>query len=223
MQARLFVDLEFNISLTSSGSDATVPADHGYAVYSAISRLLPAVHGDRSLGIHPIHGRAVGGRRLALDDRSRLTFRLPSDRVSDIIELAGAVLDIEGSLLHVGVPSVRALAPAAALRSRLVTIKGMLEDEAFLMAARSQLKQSGVEGDLQLPRRLHATAIEGRPGIPRSPYVRRTIRIRDRVVVGYAVEVGRLSPRDSIALQSIGLGGRRRFGCGIFLPVRPAT
>ena len=50
--------------------------------------------------------------------------------------------------------------------------------------------------------------------------MRRTLRVQDRVVVGYAVEVHGLSAPDSIRLQSLGIGGRRRFGCGIFIPAR---
>jgi CRISPR-associated protein Cas6 len=53
----------------------------------------------------------------------------------------------------------------------------------------------------------------------RSPLLRRTLQIRDKVIVGFAVEVGALTADEALILQEQGLGGRRRFGCGIFVPV----
>src|ERR1700694_1694939 len=48
----------------------TIPADHGYALLRAISRHVPSIHGDATIGVHPIHGRLVGDRRLALTPAS---------------------------------------------------------------------------------------------------------------------------------------------------------
>ncbi|MFN5763400.1 MAG: type I-MYXAN CRISPR-associated protein Cas6/Cmx6, partial [Pseudanabaena sp.] len=39
-------------------------------------------------------------------------------------------------------------------------------------------------------------------------------------IVGYGVVVEGLSDEDSIKLQSIGMGGRKHFGCGWFYPVK---
>jgi len=36
--------------------------------------------------------------------------------------------------------------------------------------------------------------------------------------VGYAVRVSGLSDEDSLKLQERGLGGKRRMGCGVFVP-----
>jgi CRISPR-associated protein Cas6 len=49
---------------------------------------------------------------------------------------------------------------------------------------------------------------------------RRTLRIRNKEVVGYEVVLGKLAAEESLLVQSAGLGGRRRFGCGIFVPTR---
>jgi len=48
--------------------------------------------------------------------------------------------------------------------------------------------------------------------------VRRTVRIHDREVVGFALRVQDLTAEESLHLQEHGLGGRRLFGCGIFVP-----
>jgi len=41
---------------------APVPADHGYHLYAAVSRMLPAVHQANGISIHPIRGRLIGDR-----------------------------------------------------------------------------------------------------------------------------------------------------------------
>ncbi|MBM4042907.1 MAG: type I-MYXAN CRISPR-associated protein Cas6/Cmx6, partial [Planctomycetes bacterium] len=185
-----------------------------------ISRIIPAVHGDDTIAVHPIIGRYIGDRMLALTEGSRLVFRLDSDRIAEILPLAGKQLDLDGHTVRVGVPATRALRPAARLRSRLVVIKGFLEPEPFLEAVKRQLADLGIQGTPGLLKRRGDTSLEGRSHATpdRSPFVRRTLRIRDKQVVGYAVEVVGLDASDSIALQERGLGGRRRFGCGVFVP-----
>jgi len=210
------VDVAFRLTGDS------VPADHGYALLAAVARIVPAVHGDDAIGIHPIIGRHIGNRTLALTERSRLVFRLDSDRIAEILPVAGKQLDLDGYLLRVGVPETRALRPAARLRSRLVTIKGFLEPEPFLEAVGRQLSDLGIQGIPGLLKRRADTSLEGRSAAApnRSPFIRRTLRIRDKEIVGYAIEVIGLDAADSITLQERGLGGRRRFGCGVFVPAR---
>jgi len=45
-----YVDLAFRLT----GSNVLV--DHGYALYSAISRLLPEIHEAKNIGVHPTRG-----------------------------------------------------------------------------------------------------------------------------------------------------------------------
>ena len=63
------IDLAFQITGTS------LPADHGFALYGAISRLLPAVHEANGIAVHPIRGRIAGERQMQLTDASRLVIR----------------------------------------------------------------------------------------------------------------------------------------------------
>jgi Cas6 Crispr len=44
------VDLAFRLT------GSKVPVDHGYALCSAISRLLPEIHGAKNIGVHPARG-----------------------------------------------------------------------------------------------------------------------------------------------------------------------
>jgi len=209
------IDVQFRVL----GSE--IPADHGYPLLSALARFVPGLHGDDTVGVHAISGRFVGNRRLALTDRSWLTIRVDARRVAELLPLAGKSLLIDGSLIRIGTPRMRALEPAPRLYSRLVVIKGFMESEAFLEAARRQLEGLGIRGEPQLvPQPAVAAANVGKPTGSRSPCLRRTIRIHDQEVVGFALRVQDLDADESIRLQEHGLGGRRRFGCGIFVPDR---
>jgi len=209
------VDLSYRLS-----GDA-IPVDHGYSLYAAISQHVLGIHGDDQISIHPIYGRLIGDRKLALTQSSRLVLRLPVDRIPDVLVLAGTMLDVAGHPLRVGVPTVRALVPAAAVSSRLVVIKGFMEAEPFLDAVRRQLAELDVHGEPFLLSTGDAVeANKSRDGGTQSPWIRRTLRIRDKEVVGFAVGVKRLTADESLRLQEHGIGGRRRFGCGIFVSAK---
>ncbi|MHB8971147.1 MAG: type I-MYXAN CRISPR-associated protein Cas6/Cmx6 [Pirellulaceae bacterium] len=180
-----------------------IPADHGYFLYGALSRVLPQLHETNGVAVHPIRGQQIGNRQLQLNDRSRLVLRADADHIGQLIALAGKQLDVAGHRLRVGVPQVWTLRPAPALRSRLVTIKGFLDPEPFQAAARRHLDEMGVSAEAQL-----------------TLGKRRTLRIKDKEVVGYEVLVEALSAEESLVLQERGLGGRRHMGCGVFVAIR---
>jgi CRISPR-associated protein Cas6 len=176
--------------------------DHGYALYSAISRIVPEIHEAKSIGVHPIRGTYSGNGELSLWGSSRLILRMESEQIGQFLKLAGIELEIDSQTLRVGgVPEVRTLRPGAALYSRLVTIKGFMEAADFLEAATRQLKKVGVQSELRVGER-------------------RTLRIKDKRVVGFEVAALGLDAEDSLRLQENGLGGRRHMGCGVFVPLR---
>ncbi len=35
----------------------TIPLDHGYILFSALCRVVPEMHGDLHVGVHPIRGQ----------------------------------------------------------------------------------------------------------------------------------------------------------------------
>lgn len=190
-----YVDLAFRLTGTK------VPVDHGYALYSAISRLLPEIHGAKNIGVHPIRGTYCGNGELMLRDSSRLILRLESERIGDVLKLAGKRLDIDSDSLRVGIPEVRLLRPRASLYSRLVTIKGFMEPAAFLESAKRQLEKLRVNAELQVGER-------------------QTFRVKDKQVVGFEMAAQGLDAGASLCLQESGLGGRRHMGCGVFVPIR---
>jgi CRISPR-associated protein Cas6 len=189
----------------------TFPLDHGYPLFSALCRVVPALHGDRRIGVHPTRGRQTARGLLTLTDRSRLKLRLPSEEIAPFIALAGQSLDLEGHHLRVGIPQVETLTPAANLASRLVTFRHALDPTVFEDRVRREFARLEIAATPQLvpsPR----PKWEGQP-------LRRVMRIKDRRVVGYALRVFGLTAEESIRLQEAGLGGRRRMGCGVFVPV----
>lgn len=198
-----------------------LPADHAYHLFSAISKIIPEIHRDGEVGVHPVAGRLVGDRKLALTDSSSLTIRIASERIGQLLPLAGKSLKIGDHEFRVGVPTTYALIPSARLYSRLVVIKGFMEPEPFLEAVQRQLEALGIRGKISLvPQLFRRKGDEEEGEGSQSSYLRRTLRIRDKEVVGFALRVEELTAEESIRLQEKGLGGRRHFGCGLFIADR---
>jgi CRISPR-associated protein Cas6 len=197
------------IDLTFVLQGTTIPLDYGYALFGAISRIIPAIHGDRRVGVHPIRGMKLQPGRLTLVPQSRLRLRLPSEEIGPYLPLAGAKLDLDGSVLRIGVPRTEALVPAPVLNSRLVTIGHRMEPEEFLASANRQLTEMGVQARAEfLPSPDPRYA--GQPS-------RRVLVVKGRKVVGYPIVVAGLDAAESVRLQELGLGSRRRMGCGVFV------
>ena len=75
---------------------STLPADHGYALYSALSRVIPQVHEDHTVGIGPIGGQYIGNGRLQIDaQRSRLRLRLAPENIAGVLALVFAALALQ--------------------------------------------------------------------------------------------------------------------------------
>lgn len=222
------IDLAFPLTATQP-----IASDHGYALYGALSRLVPEVHQENGIGVHPIRGKQIGDRRMMLMPWSALTLRVPDGQIAPLLRLAGKAIHINDVKVRIGVPNVKALEPATTLRSRLVVIKvahvtppHVLDETQFLAAARKQLDALGLSSacELAIPRRS-----DGQPH-------RRTLREKDRQIVGYELIVTGLTAAESLTLQShpglrapdtttwqippAGLAGRRHMGCGIFVPLR---
>ncbi|CAN5488823.1 type I-MYXAN CRISPR-associated protein Cas6/Cmx6 [soil metagenome] len=213
----MIIDLDFRITGDS------VPSDHGYLLYSSLSRLRQSLHAAEWLGIHPISGIPAGDGSLKLSPSSRLRFRLPIEYLPELIPLAGKrlvlALNDRISAVRIGLPEIQPLKPGAELFSRCVTIKLSATEkgdrapdrELFLAAVHAKLQRLGIAGKVSIDDELDSRGHE------RS---RRVIHIKQKTVVGYSVHITELSEKDSLQLQEVGIGGRRRMGCGVFVPVK---
>jgi CRISPR-associated protein Cas6 len=203
----------------------TLPADHGYALYSAVTRKLeeerkkrgktaetrPLSHelpeNERWLAVELISGIPFDKSLIALPSRGAgLNLRLPADKFGEVLPLAGKRLEIDGHTIRLGIPFARPLTPAASLYSRIVTFRNSLEIPKFLETAKREFAEKEIEATLELPK-------EGRSR------QRRIITIKGQKIVGFSLITHGLNDEDSIKLQSLGIGGRRSMGCGIFNPI----
>lgn len=186
-----YVDLWFPVLGES------LPADHGYATYGALCRVVPEFHGADWWALHTVHGRLAQPGTIRLPRRAQLGLRLPSEKIASVLSLSGRTLEVAGHRVRLGAPRVEALVPAEALSARLVTIKGFTESEPFEEALRRQLESLAIAAQIQIGSR-------------------KVCRVKERGIVGFSVRLSDLTPEASLSLQEDGLGGRRRFGCGVF-------
>ena len=186
----------------------TLPIDHGYGCYAALTHLQSKLHELHNLSIQTIPGIPDKHGSLHLNEHSRLRIRLPGDQVPLVYPFAGKSLTIGKHTIRLGIPEISLLQPEEKLRSRIVVIKGYEEPEAFLAAAQRQLEQLSIQGTACIP-----TNPNGNPK-------RRTIKIKQFTVLGFALEVTNLSDEDSLSLQIYGIGGKGKMGCGVFVPMK---
>jgi CRISPR-associated protein Cas6 len=196
----VFVELSFGIV------GETLPADHGYGLYSAIAHLCPLVHEQDRLSISTISGEPDHQGKIYLSKNSQLKIRLPyeAEKIAQILPLAGQTLKVGIHSMQLSIPQIFPLRPIDKLRSRIVTIKKFQDPGPFLEAAKRQMAALGIQGNAFIP-----LDEMGQP-------TRKAIKIKTYSVVGFSLAVTDLNDEDSIKLQAYGLGGKHRMGCGIF-------
>src|ERR1043165_8678186 len=141
--------LHSHIDLAFPIRGPAIPRDHGYALYGAISRVIPEVHGANWIAVHGVAGKLIDTGDLALEPEGTLRIRIPTDKVGGLLSLIGATVEVVGRRLEVGGPTIHALTPAATLDARLVVTPptgGLAKpfdratfDERFVAEAQRQL------------------------------------------------------------------------------------
>lgn len=199
----------------------TLPADHGYALYSAMKKLLQDTD-DESLPkdlpsdvrICSIPGMPDQAGMIYLNRGSRFRLRCPSEQMQIWYRfLQNQVVDIRGHLIRLVQPRITLPEASDTLASRMVTFKLEAIDHLdvpryFLESCQRGLERIEVKGQAFIP-----SDADG-------DLARRTLQVKDKKIVGYSVVVEGLSQEDSLKLQWHGLGGRQHFGCGWFYPSR---
>jgi CRISPR-associated protein Cas6 len=213
-----FLELEFALG----GTTKTLPADHGYALYSAVkqliqqSDLIPDGQKDipSDVRLCSVSGLLNGEGKIYLHHKSRVRLRCLADRIQIWYRLLqNQEVNIRGHKVRLIQPCLTLPQPSASLRARLVTFKLDAIDRPELPRYFMESCQKGLE-------RLE---IKGQAFIPsdlNGDLARRSIQIKDKKIIGYGVVVEGLSDEDSLKLQWHGLGGRKHFGCGWFYPNR---
>lgn len=208
------VDVVFPVS----GTD--LAWDHSYSLFGALSRIQPLVHeGALEVGVFPINGLSQGNRLLKLTDRSVLRLRVPSRMIPDLMCFLGSSLELDGHKIRLGNPRIEPLKTTPRLFSPWVTLKDSLDHGTFLQRVGEELERLGVQGDYSLVGAKNGFSKDGGSGA-KEPFVRRTRSIKGHSIVGFALLVEELSFEHSQLLGAEGLGGRRHFGGGLFLPAK---
>lgn len=178
-----------------------IPIQHEYQLLGALSHFIPRLHHDAGVAIHSIRGIASEPGMLELKRSSALTIRCEPNLIPSLLSLSGKSLSLGRFSIRLGVPQLFALRGVHKLASNFVTIKGFMEPDAFLGAARRQLSSLSVSDSA------HVDVGD-----------RKVRHIKGNVIIGFQVTVSGLNDQESLAIQAAGIGGRRRLGAGIFTP-----
>jgi CRISPR-associated protein Cas6 len=201
------VDLVFDIRCRE------LPVDHARDLSAAIRAHLPDIDADERLAVHSIHlaGSQNGwerpdprlGQNLILSRRTKLTLRVPKERVAEVEEaLEGAELDVAGYTLTVGKAKQKKLSSQGTIFSRHVVLQPgeEIDENAFLQRIVAHLDERGIRVKKALCGK--TAELAG----PDGPIQTRSIMIAD------------LNAEESVRVQQEGIGPLRHMGCGIFIP-----
>jgi CRISPR-associated endonuclease/helicase Cas3 len=191
----LRVDIAFRVS-----AQGHVPLEHGYLLFATLSHHDRQFHEASWLAVHPLAGQSLGTTLTLRPGTPALRLRVPPEKIPAVAPLTGKTLELAGTKILIGVSQLYMLRPSVQLVSRIVTIKGYTEPGPFEERVKKELDS----------RRIKATVEVGR---------RRIVTVAGDKVVGFALRLSGLKEEDSLAIQYAGLGGRQRFGCGVFSPV----
>lgn len=207
VQQQPFVELAFP-------TDAKlIPRDCGYLIAAGIKSCLQETVGTASvkrfvsncyIGIRLVNDETTFTSKFEFAPR-KLVVRLPQDYINLFLPLAGKYIRIRNVKVTLGPPQVSALRGSLYLKSRIATIKGFEEPHTFFDAANRQLESAGLS-DIKLSL-----------GTDDPSLSRKTILVRGKLIVGFSLKAICITAESSIALQSIGIGGRRHFGAGVFI------
>lgn len=188
----------------------TLPLDHGHVLSEQVLKYLPWMKDEPLAAIHQIHvaESANGWMRpedpetevLCVSRRTKMTLRLPKDRIKQARDLVGQTLDINGHSLTVGECSSRSLSKLTTIFARYVDTSGYEDEPRFLQSMADQLTKRGIRVRKMMSGKLipHNT--------PNGRILTRKLMLSD------------LEVTESVELQQQGVGNRQLLGMGIFLP-----
>ena len=187
-----------------------LPLDHAWSLSQALLQEIPWLEQDERAGVHLIHVAESGNGWYRPDDpendvlylskRTRMTLRIPKERIDAAHKLTGKTLDIAGNALTVGAGSIKLLSNLPTLFARYVVCESEMDEHQFLSKTAQQLKAM----DIPVLKLMAGKQTVLR--MPEGPVSTRSLMVAD------------LTPVNSVRLQEQGLGTGRRYGCGLFLP-----
>jgi CRISPR-associated protein Cas6 len=186
------VDVVFDISGES------VPVNYPFALWSELVRFVPELESESSVGVLPL--RTTGSDcGMLLPKRAKLVVRLPRSLAGKMASLSGQELDLGGSSLKIGNAKLREIQPHSTIHAHLVA--GNTDEVVFVENVSARLADLGITASLICGRQ--SSLLDG-----------------EQCIQGFSLVIHDLKPEDSLRLQYNGLGGDRKFGCGIFVPYK---
>ena len=188
----------------------SLPLDHAWFLSQALQLALPWLVEDENAGVHLIHVAESGNGwfrpddpendTLCLSKRTRMTLRIPKQRIEDAHRLTGKTLDVAGNPLIVKEGSIKLLSTLPTLFSRYVVCNDSEDENAFLHCQVVELRGMGITVTKLLAGKQNTLRLASGPTSTRS------------------VMIADLIPEQSVRLQQQGLGAGRKYGCGLFVP-----
>ncbi|MBL8288825.1 MAG: type I-MYXAN CRISPR-associated protein Cas6/Cmx6 [Rubrivivax sp.] len=190
-----------------------LPRSHRAALAAALQRALPWLGEPGGAAVHRLNGVTGGdAATLLLSGRTRLTLRLPRERVAEATAaLDGATLQIGAGALRLGAAHARELLPFGTLYAHFVAAAGDdgaadAGDEAAFMAE-VQRALAALEVDARVICGRRQRLDEGGAGS----------------LGGYGLMLDGLDREDSRRVLERGIGPHRLWGCGVFVPHKSAA
>jgi CRISPR-associated protein Cas6 len=184
-----------------------LPIDHAYILSQALLSELPWL-AEVNAGIHDISVADGNGWEQDHESgfyypskRSKLSVRIPKDKLNDIQSLVGKTLDLGEYQVKI----IKALEPKLMSDMQIVFAKYVACDENdsendFLQTSFQQLQVLGIQPKKML------VGLE------------RKIQTPDGVIHTRSLMVADLRKAESVKLQEQGIGDHRLLGCGLFVP-----
>jgi len=196
------VDLSFKLNCQC------LHVDHTAALHQAIDAALPWFNEEPLAGLHLVYlaGSQNGWMKpeepdelLYLSRRTRLTLRVPIEKIPQALALTGQALDIAGNQMTVGEATEKPVLVSDILLARHVIAHDDDDENEFLKTSATQLKALNIQFRKLLPGK--QLNLRGPNGI---------IKTRSLMVADIELD-------DSLIMQEQGLGEGRSYGCGLFI------
>jgi CRISPR-associated protein Cas6 len=195
------VDLAFELT------GRTIARDYGRDLGAAVAAALPWIESTPAAGLHRLN-TSTGGTAdaLLLSGRTRLTLRIPRERVGDAQVLTGQCLDMHGVELRVGPARTKELLPWGTLYAPIVaaprTADSVDDERAFMRHVEDEL---------------------GRLDVTCRTICGRAHRGDDGRLHGWSVMLDQLTRDSALRVLESGVGAHRMQGCGLFVPHKSAA
>jgi len=187
---------------------AKISSLHGYSLYSALKKRLSWIGECPLTSISSITGIGDGKGLIETQEFSRLLIRTPLAKASLFYGLAGQTLTVGQGQISLKVPTIAPLMPKSTLKARIVIFhlhdgRDEVPPDRFLVVATRKLAEYGINGRISLL--LRNGALD-----------RKILLVNAQKIPGDGVQVTGLSESDSLKLQEVGLGGKKKMGAGFF-------